>query len=86
MRLKFAEHDGWRVRKRRSWADPFRELPDVPPRWVRPRIVVEVEYRQRTLSGLRHAALRMLRFDRYPRQVFQPHPLDHGPFVHGFPP
>jgi bifunctional non-homologous end joining protein LigD len=32
----------------------FRELPDVPPQWVRPTLVVEVEYRQRLKGGLRH--------------------------------
>ncbi len=38
--------------------DDFRELPDVSPQWVRPSVVVEVEYRQRTNAGLRHGALR----------------------------
>ena len=34
---------------------------DVPPRWVKPALVVEVEYRQRTSDGLRHAALKSVR-------------------------
>jgi bifunctional non-homologous end joining protein LigD len=43
--------------------DHFRELPDVPPQWFRPLLVVEVEYRQRTPDGLRHAALKGVRHD-----------------------
>lgn len=46
--------------------DEFRELPDVPPQWVRPSVVVEVEYRQRLKSGLRHAAFKGVRPDRSP--------------------
>jgi hypothetical protein len=38
--------------------DDFRELPDTPPQWVRPAVVVQVEYRQRLREGLRHAALK----------------------------
>jgi ATP-dependent DNA ligase len=49
--------------------DGFRELPDVPPRWVRPRLVVEVEYRQRLEDGLRHAVLKGLRPDKLPGSV-----------------
>jgi bifunctional non-homologous end joining protein LigD len=46
--------------------DHFRELPDMPPIWVRPSVVVEVEYRQRRKDGLRHAALKGLRPDKRP--------------------
>ena len=46
--------------------DDFRELPDVPPQWVRPAVVVEVEYRQRLPDGLRHAALKGIRPDKRP--------------------
>ncbi len=45
--------------------DHFGELrTDLPPRWVRPLIVVEVEYKQRTSDGLRHAELRGIRPDK----------------------
>ena len=44
--------------------DGFREVPDTPPRWVRPTLVVEVEYRQRLRDGLRHAALKGVRPDK----------------------
>jgi ATP-dependent DNA ligase len=44
----------------------FRELPDVPPQWVRPSVVVEVEYRQRLKDGLRHVALKGIRPDKKP--------------------
>ena len=45
--------------------DHFGELrTDLPPRWVKPTLVVGVEYRQRTSDGLRHAALKGLRPDR----------------------
>jgi ATP-dependent DNA ligase len=47
--------------------DDFRELPRVPPVWVRPTVVVEVEYRQRLKGGLRHAALKGIRPDKKPR-------------------
>ncbi len=50
--------------------DHFGELrTDVPPRWVRPGLVVEVEYRQRTSDGLRHAALKGIRPDKKPGGV-----------------
>jgi bifunctional non-homologous end joining protein LigD len=61
--------------------DDFRELPDAPPEWVRPSVVVEVEYRQRLKTGLRHATLKGLRPDKKPRLI-QPSPLrDRGPFA-----
>ena len=42
--------------------DHFRELrTDLSPRWVKPVLVVQVEYRKRTGEGLRHAALKGLR-------------------------
>ncbi|HLJ59523.1 MAG TPA: hypothetical protein VKZ50_07310 [bacterium] len=34
---------------------------DLPPHWVKPTLVVEVEYRERLKDGLRHAALKALR-------------------------
>jgi bifunctional non-homologous end joining protein LigD len=46
--------------------DHFHELPDTPPKWVRPSLVVEVEYRQRLKDGLRHAALKGLRPEKKP--------------------
>jgi bifunctional non-homologous end joining protein LigD len=46
--------------------DDFRQLPDTPPQWVRPAVVVEVEYRQRLKDGLRHAALKGIRRDVLP--------------------
>lgn len=49
--------------------DDFRELPDVPPKWVRPNLVVEVEYRQRLRGGLRHAVLKGVWPDRRPRLI-----------------
>jgi len=53
--------------------DHFGELrTDLPPQWVRPVVVVQVEYRQRTGEGLRHAALKGLRADQSPRRVVQP--------------
>ncbi len=42
---------------------------DLPPRWVRPALVVDVEYRQRTSDGLRHAALKGVRPDKNVREV-----------------
>jgi DNA ligase D-like protein (predicted ligase) len=52
--------------------DHFGELrTDVPPHWVRPVLVVQVEYRKRTGEGLRHAALKGLRPDQSPRRVVQ---------------
>jgi bifunctional non-homologous end joining protein LigD len=46
--------------------DNFGELPETRPQWVRPTIVVEVEYRQRLKEGLRPAALKGLRPDKRP--------------------
>ncbi len=52
--------------------DHFGELrTDLPPRWVKPVLVVQVEYRKRTGEGLRHAALKGLRPDQSPQQVVQ---------------
>ena len=52
--------------------DHFRELrTDLPPQWVKPVLVVQVEYRKRTGEGLRHAALKGLRPDQSPRRVVQ---------------
>jgi len=42
---------------------------DLSPHWVKPTLVVEVEYRERLEDGLRHAALKSLRPDRDPKQV-----------------
>jgi ATP-dependent DNA ligase len=44
---------------------------DLPPQWVKPMVVVQVEYPQRTGEGLRHAALKGLRPDQSPRRVVQ---------------
>jgi bifunctional non-homologous end joining protein LigD len=53
--------------------DHFRQLrTDLPPQWVKPILVVQVEYRKRTGEGLRHAALKGLRPDQSPRGVVQP--------------
>lgn len=41
--------------------DGFTGPRDGTPQWVRPRLVVEVEYRQRLEDGLRHAVLKGLR-------------------------
>ena len=41
--------------------DGFTGPREGPPQWVRPRLVVEVEYRQRLEDGLRHAVLKGLR-------------------------
>jgi bifunctional non-homologous end joining protein LigD len=52
--------------------DHFQELrTDLPPQWVKPVVVVQVEYRQRTGEGLRHAALKGLRPDQSARRVVQ---------------
>ena len=52
--------------------DHFRELrTDLPPQWVKPVLVVQVEYQKRTGEGLRHAALKGLRPDQSPRRVVQ---------------
>ena len=42
---------------------------DLPPRLVKPTLVVEMEYKQRTSDGLRHAVLRGIRPDRKAREV-----------------
>ena len=60
--------------------DDFREMPDTPPQWVRPNIVVEVEYRQRLTGGLRHAALKGLRPDKKPGLIRRSPLSDRGPF------
>lgn len=46
--------------------DHFREVPDTSPLWVRPSLVVEVEYRQPLKDGLRHAPLKGLRPEKKP--------------------
>jgi len=51
--------------------DDFHEVPDTPPQWVRPGMVVEVEYRQRLKDGLRHAALKGLRPDKKPGLIWR---------------
>jgi bifunctional non-homologous end joining protein LigD len=35
----------------------------VQPQWARPMLVVEIEFRQRTIEGLRHSSYRGLRVD-----------------------
>ena len=58
----------------------FRELPDTP-QWVRPAVVVEVEYRQRLRDGLRHAALKGIRPDKKPRLIRRSPLAEQGPFT-----
>ncbi len=60
--------------------DDFREAPDTPPHWVRPSLVVEVEYRRRLKDGLRHAALKGLRPEKKPGMIRRSPQLDRGPF------
>ena len=52
---------------------------EVPPHWVRPSLVVEVEYRQRLKSGLRHAALKGLRPEKKPGVIRRSPLSEHGP-------
>jgi hypothetical protein len=52
--------------------DDFRELPDTPPQWARPTLVVEIEYRRRLRDGLGHASLKGVRLDKRPRVIRQP--------------
>ena len=40
---------------------------DLSPHWVKPALVVEVEYRERLEDGLRHAALKAVRPDKATR-------------------
>ncbi len=50
--------------------DPFGETPsDVLPDWVRPEVVIDVEFKQHTAEGLRHAVLKGLRPDKSPKEV-----------------
>lgn len=56
------------------------KLPDVPPVWVRPTVVVEVEYRQRLEAGLRHAALKGIRPDKRPSLIRRSLLTERGPF------
>lgn len=51
--------------------DDFRELLDVPPVWLRPTVIVEVEYRQCLRDGLRHAALKGIQPNKRPRLIGQ---------------
>jgi bifunctional non-homologous end joining protein LigD len=60
--------------------DDFRELPDIPPQWVRPSMVVEVEYRQRLKDGLRHADLKGLRPDKKLGLIRRSLLSERGPF------
>jgi ATP-dependent DNA ligase len=60
--------------------DHFHELPDTPPEWVRPSIVVEVEYRQRLKDGLRHAALKGIRPEKKPGMIRRSTMSERGPF------
>ena len=56
------------------------KLPDTPPGWLRPSMVVEVEYRQRQKDGLRHAALRGLRPEKKPGLIRRSPMSERGPF------
>ncbi len=60
--------------------DDFRELPDTPPQWVKPSMVLEVEYRQRLKDGLRHAALKGLRPEKKPGLIRRSPMSERGPF------
>jgi bifunctional non-homologous end joining protein LigD len=60
--------------------DESREVPNTMPCWVRPSLVVEVEYRQRLKDGLRHAALKGLRPEKKPGVIRCSPELDRGPF------
>ncbi len=60
--------------------DDFREAPDTPPHWVRPSLVVEVEYRQRMKDGLRHAALKGLRPEKKRGLIRRSPQSERGPF------
>ncbi len=60
--------------------DSFRELPDIPPVWVKPSMVIEVEYRQRLKDGLRHAALKGLRPEKKPELIRRSPLSERGPF------
>jgi bifunctional non-homologous end joining protein LigD len=61
--------------------DHFGELrTDLPPHWVRPNLVVEVEYRQRLKDGLRHAALKGLRPEKKPGVIRRSSIGERGPF------
>jgi ATP-dependent DNA ligase len=42
---------------------------DLPPHWVRPTLVVDVEYRERLADGLRHPSLKALRTDKRSHDV-----------------
>jgi len=64
----------------RTEACPFSPVPtlrdhwgelrtDLPPRWVKPTLVVDVEYRERLADGLRHPSLKAVRTDKKPREV-----------------
>jgi ATP-dependent DNA ligase len=59
--------------------DDFHEMPDTP-QWVKPSMVVEVEYRQRLKDGLRHAALKGLRPDKKPGLIRRSLLSERGPF------
>ena len=67
-----AETEDMPLRSHPLLRDHFPELrTDLPPQWVKPVVVVQVEYRKRTGRGLRHAALKGLRPDQLPRRVVQ---------------
>ena len=61
--------------------DHFGELrTDLPAHWVRPALVVEVEYRQRLNDGLRHAAFKGLRPEKKPGLIRRSPLSDRGSF------
>ncbi len=45
---------------------------DLPPHWVIPALVVDVEYKERLVDGLRHPSLKELRPDKEARTIRQP--------------
>lgn len=60
--------------------DHFHKLrTDLPPHWVRPTLVVEVDYRQRLKDGLRHAALKGLRPEKKPGVIRRSPHSERGP-------
>ncbi len=60
--------------------DDFQDVPDTPPQWVKPSMVVEIEYRQRLKDGLRHAALKGIRPDKKPGLIRRSPLSERGPF------
>ncbi|HKV43279.1 MAG TPA: non-homologous end-joining DNA ligase [bacterium] len=60
--------------------DHFGKLRTDLPQWVRPSLVVEIEYRQRQTDGLRHAALKGFRPEKKPGLIRRSALGDRGAF------